>query len=56
MKEELDPNDPRNLSLLEFQRRLKLLEVHGKSFRCVTLPKELNLCNPESANGMILTN
>ena len=56
MKEELDPNDPRNLVLLEYKRRIRLRESQGKTFHCETLPKELILCNPNSnhlKNGRI---
>ncbi len=42
----MDPNDPRNLSLLEYQRRLRDTAARGRVFRPSHLPQELALPVP----------
>ena len=46
LKEEIDPNDPRNLAMLEYQRRARALASRGKVFRHTQLPADLRLAVP----------
>ena len=51
MKEDLDPNDPRNLTLLSYQRRLRDTAARGRLFAPQPLPADLVLPVPGLADG-----
>jgi hypothetical protein len=43
LKEEIDPNDPRNLAMLEYQRRARSVAARGKVFSHTALQNDLRL-------------